>query len=56
MNASSSILYTFWGIAFYSATDVAYWKTGTITMIVVIFVLLALLWVVDWGSFLHRLW
>jgi len=48
MNASSSILYTFWGIAFYSAADVPYWRTGSITMMVVIVFLLAMLGVVSW--------
>ncbi|KAH6680531.1 pantothenate transporter liz1 [Halenospora varia] len=48
MNASSSILYTFWGIVFYSATDVPYWKTGAITMIVIITLLFGMLFVVSW--------
>lgn len=48
MNASSSILYTFWGIAFYPASDAPYWKKGAITMIVVIVVLAATLWPVHW--------
>lgn len=68
MNASSSILYTFWGIVFYSgkikdqslspwqllirnlATDVPYWKTGSITMIVIVVFLFGMLFVVSWVS------
>jgi ACS family pantothenate transporter-like MFS transporter len=52
MNASSSILYTFWGIALYPATDVPYWRKGAITMICVAVALLVMLFVVQWVSLL----
>lgn len=48
MNASSSILYTFWGIALYPATDVPLWKKGAIAMICVSIVLAAMLFLVKW--------
>ena len=35
MSMVQSILYTFWGIALYPATDAPYWQKGYITMIVV---------------------
>ncbi|KAF1851096.1 MFS general substrate transporter [Cucurbitaria berberidis CBS 394.84] len=36
MSLVQSVLYTFWGIALYPATDAPYWKKGYITMIVVV--------------------
>jgi len=53
MNASSSILYTFWGIVFYPATDAPYWKKGAIVMICIAAVMTALLWVVLWVRLFH---
>ncbi|KAH9865814.1 hypothetical protein J1614_009401 [Plenodomus biglobosus] len=38
MNTGGQVLYTWWGIVMYPATDVPYWKKGSITMIVVCFV------------------
>lgn len=49
MNAASTCLYTFWGIALYPASDAPYWKKGSIAMIVVIALMLVMVWVV------HRL-
>ncbi|KAI1548452.1 ProP Permease of the major facilitator superfamily [Pyrenophora tritici-repentis] len=37
MSMVQSILYTFWGVALYPATDAPYWRKGCITMIVVVF-------------------
>ncbi|KAH8898438.1 major facilitator superfamily transporter [Thozetella sp. PMI_491] len=48
MNAASQILYTFWGIVLYPASDAPYWKKGAIAMICVIVALLSLLWVMQW--------
>lgn len=48
MNAASTCLYTFWGIALYPASDAPYWRKGGIAMVVVVFVMLALVWVVSW--------
>lgn len=49
MNAASTCLYTFWGIALYPASDAPYWRDGMITMIVVVFAMLGMVGVV------HRL-
>lgn len=46
MNIGSMVLYTFWGIVFYSAADAPYWKKGSIVLIVCCFVMLAYMWVV----------
>ncbi|KAK4549372.1 hypothetical protein LTR36_006369 [Oleoguttula mirabilis] len=48
MNASSQVLYTFWGIVLYSSSDAPYWRNGCIGMFVVIGSLLAMLGVVQW--------
>lgn len=37
MNMAGQLLYTFWGIVMYPATDVPYWRKGSITMLVVSF-------------------
>lgn len=50
MNASSSILYTFWGIALYPATDVPHWKKGAIAMICILTTLAIMLFLVQWVS------
>lgn len=51
MNLGSQVLYTFWGIVLYPATDVPYWKKGSITMIVVCFAYSAcLIWVRNVGE------
>ncbi|KEQ78447.1 pantothenate transporter-like protein [Aureobasidium pullulans EXF-150] len=41
MSMSGLLLYTFWGIVIYPATDVPYWKKGAITMVVVCFAYVA---------------
>lgn len=46
MNAASTCLYTFWGIALYPASDAPYWRDGMIAMIVVVFAMLAMVGVV----------
>jgi ACS family pantothenate transporter-like MFS transporter len=48
MNLGGQILYTWWGIVMYPATDVPYWKKGSITMIVVVFVFIGFSFVVRW--------
>ncbi|KAK8097845.1 pantothenate transporter liz1 [Apiospora kogelbergensis] len=47
MNAASTCLYTFWGIVLYPASDAPYWRNGYITMIVVVFATLVMVWVVN---------
>ncbi|OAL05285.1 MFS general substrate transporter [Phaeosphaeriaceae sp. SRC1lsM3a] len=42
------LLYTFWGIVMYPATDAPYWKKGAITMVVVCFVFVGMALVVKW--------
>ncbi|KAH3912892.1 hypothetical protein HBH56_108850 [Parastagonospora nodorum] len=42
------LLYTFWGIVMYPATDVPYWRKGSITMLVVCFVFVGYAFVVRW--------
>lgn len=54
MNMAGQILYTFWGIVMYPATDVPYWKKGSITMVVVCFVFVAYAFLVKWVSGLIR--
>lgn len=44
------LLYTFWGIVMYPATDAPYWKKGAITMVVVCFVFVGMAMVVKWVS------
>ncbi|KAF3062068.1 Pantothenate transporter liz1 [Daldinia childiae] len=48
MNTTANILYTFWGIAFYNASDAPYWRKGGIAMSCIIVLLLSMLWVVHW--------
>lgn len=50
MNTGGQVLYTWWGIVMYPATDVPYWKKGSITMVVVVFVFIASAFVVRWVS------
>ncbi|KAH3976472.1 hypothetical protein HBH98_159890 [Parastagonospora nodorum] len=48
MSMVQSILYTFWGIALYPATDAPYWKKGYIAMIVVVFAFFGATGAVNW--------
>jgi ACS family pantothenate transporter-like MFS transporter len=50
MSLVQSLLYTFWGIALYPATDAPYWKKGCITMIVVVFAFFGVTATVVWVS------
>jgi ACS family pantothenate transporter-like MFS transporter len=55
MAMTGQLLYTFWGIVMYPATDVPYWKKGSITMLVVCFVFVGSAFVVQWVS-CNRYW
>ncbi|KAH7087724.1 major facilitator superfamily domain-containing protein [Paraphoma chrysanthemicola] len=48
MSMVQSILYTFWGIALYPATDAPYWRKGYIAMIVVVFAFFGATFAVSW--------
>jgi ACS family pantothenate transporter-like MFS transporter len=50
MNLAGQVLYTWWGIVLYPATDAPYWKKGSITMIVVCFVFVGASLLVRWVS------
>lgn len=50
MSLVQSLLYTFWGIALYPATDAPYWQKGYITMIVVVFAFFGATAAVQWVS------
>jgi ACS family pantothenate transporter-like MFS transporter len=50
MNLGGQLLYTFWGIVMYPATDVPYWKKGSIAMVVVCFVFVGVAFAVRWVS------
>jgi ACS family pantothenate transporter-like MFS transporter len=50
MSMVQSILYTFWGIALYPATDAPYWKKGYVAMIGVVFAFFAATGAVQWVS------
>jgi len=52
MSMVQSIVYTFWGVVLYPATDAPYWKKGYITMIVVVFAFFACTTAVQWVSLL----
>ncbi|KAI4702689.1 hypothetical protein J4E89_010221 [Alternaria sp. Ai002NY15] len=48
MSMVQSVLYTFWGIALYPASDAPYWKKGYIAMIVVVFAFFGVTAAVHW--------
>lgn len=54
MVASDMLLYTFWGIALYSASDAPYWRNGYIAMLCVASLLAFWLFVLRWVSFEER--
>lgn len=51
MNAASQILYTWWGIVLYPASDAPYWRKGCIGMFVIIVLMTSMLGVVTWVCF-----
>ncbi|KAM0329542.1 hypothetical protein ACHAQA_004851 [Verticillium albo-atrum] len=46
MNIGSMVLWTFWGIIFYSAADAPYWKKGSIALLACCGVMLGYMWLV----------
>ncbi|RMZ69287.1 transmembrane transporter Liz1p [Pyrenophora seminiperda CCB06] len=48
MAMGGQVLYTWWGIVMYPATDVPYWKKGSVTMVVVVFVFVGYTFLVRW--------
>lgn len=50
MSMAQSILYTFWGIALYPATDAPHWTKGYVAMILVVFVFFGATAAVEWVS------
>ena len=46
MNIGSMVLWTFWGILFYSAADAPYWQKGAIALLACTGVMFAYTWVV----------
>jgi len=53
MNIGSMVLWTFWGILFYSGADAPYWKKGSIVLIVCSVVMLVYIFAVKKVSFDH---
>ena len=52
MAASDGLLWTFWGIVFYPASDAPHWRKGYITLLCVCAALCCWLFVVRWVSYL----
>ncbi|CAI6337963.1 unnamed protein product [Periconia digitata] len=48
MSMVTAVLYTFWGIVLYPATDAPYWRKGCIAMIVVVFAFFGVTVAVEW--------
>jgi ACS family pantothenate transporter-like MFS transporter len=48
MAMAGQLLYTFWGIVLYPATDVPYWQKGAAVMVVVCFLYVGIGFVVRW--------
>ncbi|KAG5806878.1 hypothetical protein H9Q74_009905 [Fusarium xylarioides] len=48
MNIGSMVLWTFWGIIFYSAADAPYWKKGAISLLVCCGVMFCYIWLVNY--------
>jgi ACS family pantothenate transporter-like MFS transporter len=55
MSLVQAVLYTFWGVVLYPATDAPYWRNGCIAMIVVVFAFFAGTGAVVWVSFVFCL-
>jgi ACS family pantothenate transporter-like MFS transporter len=51
MAMAGQLLYTWWGIVLYPATDAPYWQKGAAVMVVVCFAYVAVAYVVRWVSF-----
>jgi ACS family pantothenate transporter-like MFS transporter len=51
MSLVQAVLYTFWGVVLYPATDAPYWRKGCIAMIVVVFAFFAGTGAVVWVSY-----
>jgi ACS family pantothenate transporter-like MFS transporter len=51
MSLVQAVLYTFWGVVLYPATDAPYWRNGCIALIVVVFAFFAGTGAVVWVSF-----
>jgi hypothetical protein len=56
MNTGGQVLYTWWGIVMYPATDAPYWKKGAITMFVVVFAFIGWAFLVRWVSNSFNMW
>lgn len=50
MNIGSMVLWTFWGILFYFAADVPYWKKGSIALIFCCAVMFCYIWLTHYAS------
>ncbi|RBR11557.1 hypothetical protein FVER53590_13868 [Fusarium verticillioides] len=48
MNIGSMVLWTFWGIIFYSAADAPYWKKGAISLLACCGVMFCYIWLVQY--------
>jgi ACS family pantothenate transporter-like MFS transporter len=51
MNIGSMVMWTFWGIIFYSAADAPYWKKGSIALLGGCAVMFCYIWLVNYVSF-----
>jgi ACS family pantothenate transporter-like MFS transporter len=52
MAMAGQLLYTWWGVVLYPATDAPYWQKGAAVMVVVCFAYVAVAYVVRWVSLL----
>lgn len=54
-NTGGQLLYTWWGIVLYPATDAPYWKKGAIAMMIVVMFYLGALYLMHWVSLISSL-